>query len=246
MRIIPVLDIQHGKAVCAIGGRREEYRALTSLLTSTAEPSAAIQALKGDFAPREVYVADLDAIAGRTPAWTGISRFGNQQLNLWIDAGIRTIDDLRPLVTAHLGGIVLGLETISGPEVVKAAIHEAGAEQVIFSLDLRGGRMLGRWESWNARDDADWRHVVAGIADAGVKRLILLDLERVGEGRGVGTESMCESITREYPHIEVICGGGVRGVEDLRRLQDCGASAALVASALHDGRIKPGDWPPPV
>ena len=38
----------------------------------------------------------------------------------------------------------------------------------------------------------------------------------------------------------MLVGGGVRGVEDLRRLKRSGASAVLVASALHDGRLTPG------
>ena len=36
-------------------------------------------------------------------------------------------------------------------------------------------------------------------------------------------------------------GGGVRGVDDLRRLKACGVRAALVASALHDGALTPAD-----
>jgi uncharacterized protein related to proFAR isomerase len=35
----------------------------------------------------------------------------------------------------------------------------------------------------------------------------------------------------------LIAGGGIRDTRDLKRLEACGVSAALVASALYDGTI---------
>jgi uncharacterized protein related to proFAR isomerase len=37
--------------------------------------------------------------------------------------------------------------------------------------------------------------------------------------------------------VEIIAGGGVRGFDDLRRLQASGVGGVLVASILHDGGI---------
>jgi uncharacterized protein related to proFAR isomerase len=39
----------------------------------------------------------------------------------------------------------------------------------------------------------------------------------------------------------VTAGGGVRGPDDLRGLHACGVKAVLVASALHDGRLRRED-----
>jgi phosphoribosylformimino-5-aminoimidazole carboxamide ribotide isomerase len=244
MRLIPVLDVQHGKVVRGIGGRRSEYRLLVSVLTTSVEPVAVAETLVGLFALSELYVADLDAIAGRQPSWPALVATADLRQRLWVDAGIRSIRQCTELSDAKIGGIVIGMETVNGPEVLDAAVNELGAGRIVFSLDLRGGRLLGQWTNWHVRDDRDWPTVVERVVRAGVKRLILLDLASVGEGRGTGTEAMCQTIAAQHPDLEIICGGGVRDVADLRRLVGCGASAALVASALHDGRIKPGDWPP--
>ncbi len=241
MRLIPVLDIQNGIVVRGIGGRRDEYRPLMSCLTTSCAPLDVARSLIQAFHPRELYVADLNAIAGRQPSWPLLAD-SDLRAGLWIDAGIRTTPDIRPLAHTNVAGIVIGLETVSGPNVLDAAISEFGRERLVFSLDLRGGRLLGNWTSWNARDDRDWPTVVARALQAGIKRLILLDLEKVGEGEGTGTEEMCRIIASTYPALEVICGGGVRGVEDLHRLAECGAAAVLVASALHGDTIKPTDW----
>jgi len=63
----------------------------------------------------------------------------------------------------------------------------------------------------------------------------------VGVAGGTRTLTLCRNIRGEFPDIELTAGGGVRGIDDLRALADAGCDAALVASALHDGRLTPQD-----
>jgi phosphoribosylformimino-5-aminoimidazole carboxamide ribotide isomerase len=46
-------------------------------------------------------------------------------------------------------------------------------------------------------------------------------------------------LKQTYPNLQLTAGGGVRGMEDVRRLHALGVDRVLVASALHDGRITP-------
>jgi phosphoribosylformimino-5-aminoimidazole carboxamide ribotide isomerase len=145
------------------------------------------------------------------------------------------------LAVAGIERIVLGLETVAGPHVVAEVGSRWGLERVVFSLDLQSGRPLGNLAAWNQPD----AKVIAAQAIAlGVRHLLVLDLARVGTSEGTGTEELCTWLAATYPPVEVIAGGGVRDVSDLRRLQKCGVRAVLVASALHDGRLTPEDLVP--
>jgi phosphoribosylformimino-5-aminoimidazole carboxamide ribotide isomerase len=97
---------------------------------------------------------------------------------------------------------------------------------------------LGDLSAWEAPDG--WSIAAQAVA-AGVERVIVLDLARVGVGAGTGTEALCARLAATYPHLEIVAGGGVRDGTDLRRLRDRGVSAALIASALHDGRLRRED-----
>jgi phosphoribosylformimino-5-aminoimidazole carboxamide ribotide isomerase len=77
--------------------------------------------------------------------------------------------------------------------------------------------------------------------DLGARRIIVLDLARVGGGAGTGTEELCSRMASTFPKVTVIAGGGVAGRADLLRLKAAGVAAVLVASALHDGRITKTD-----
>jgi phosphoribosylformimino-5-aminoimidazole carboxamide ribotide isomerase len=66
--------------------------------------------------------------------------------------------------------------------------------------------------------------------------VIVLDLARVGTGAGVDLALM-RRVRAAAPHAALFAGGGVRGPDDLSRLADAGCDGALVATALHDGRL---------
>jgi phosphoribosylformimino-5-aminoimidazole carboxamide ribotide isomerase len=91
------------------------------------------------------------------------------------------------------------------------------------------------WKDGQPIDIARW------VINAGIQNLIVLDLADVGTAEGTRTLELCRDLRRLFPGIELVAGGGVRGLHDLRALADAGCTAALVASALHDGRLTAAD-----
>jgi phosphoribosylformimino-5-aminoimidazole carboxamide ribotide isomerase len=235
MQILPVLDIQQGTVVRGVGGRRHEYKPIVSKWTQSSEPLALAEALHQAYGFRSFYLADLDAIAGQPPSWSIYAQLLLRGFMLAVDAGVREAADGRRLLEAGVDCVV-GLETIAGPDNLRVLLDSAGRERTIFSLDLKEDQPLGNLAEWQAADG--WT-IVEQSMEMGVGRLIVLDLARVGGGEGVGTVDLCRRVKKAYPNVELIAGGGVRGLEDLRRLEACGVDRALVASALHDGRLGP-------
>jgi phosphoribosylformimino-5-aminoimidazole carboxamide ribotide isomerase len=233
MRVIPVLDLKGGLVVRGVAGRREEYRPVISRLTGSALPVDVARAFLSHLGLSELYLADLDAIAGAPPALETFAALHALGCRLWVDAGLRTADQALPLADAGVETLVAGLETLAGPEEL-ARLCDRHGERVVFSLDLKEGKPLGNLSPWaETSPEALARQAVS----RGVQRLLVLDLTRVGVGTGTGTEELCRHLATEYPDVELAAGGGVRGPDDLRRLADCGVKAVLVSSALHDGRL---------
>ena len=57
-------------------------------------------------------------------------------------------------------------------------------------------------------------------------------------GTGSGLDLALIARVRETtPGLTLVAGGGIGGLEDLVRLADSGCDGALVATALHDGRL---------
>jgi phosphoribosylformimino-5-aminoimidazole carboxamide ribotide isomerase len=239
LRIVPVIDLMGAQVVRGIAGRRHEYRPVESILCNDARPSTVATALStAGF--RQAYVADLDAIGGQEPAWTIYEGLAAQGLDLWIDAGLTTAQQAIELARFRpsgksISGVVAGLESLAGPDTLSRICTAVGSERLIFSLDMKAGELLtGAEDDWSGLSAVQ---VAVTAIRLGVRRMILLDLASVGMGQGVGTEPLCRQLRSFDPQLEIIAGGGVRGWDDLRSLEHAGCNAALVASALHDGRL---------
>jgi phosphoribosylformimino-5-aminoimidazole carboxamide ribotide isomerase len=238
MGIFPVIDLMHGQVVHGIAGRRHSYQPIRSSLTPATDPLDIAKAFRAHFGLTCLYLADLDAIDGAAPAlatYTALQRAG---FRLLIDAGLRTVADAQSLLDAGVAGVVAGLETLFSPEELAALVHVAGAARVVFSLDLKNGQPLAAG-TWSVTEPSK---IAARAIALGVRRLLVLDLARVGTNSGPGTEAFCKGLKESFPDVELLAGGGVRGREDLVRLQTCGVDGVLVASALHDGRLRREDF----
>jgi phosphoribosylformimino-5-aminoimidazole carboxamide ribotide isomerase len=243
LRVIPVIDLLHGQVVRGVAGQREKYRPIVSQLVDSAEPAAVATALAREFAATEVYVADLDAITRHSPShqsWQSIAQSG---LQLCLDAGIANRASAQDMLShcsdfPHGVRLVVGLESLWSFADLQQIVTLVSAQRTIFSLDLQHGKPLHSSDSFAHMSAIA---IAESAIEQGVASMIVLDLASVGTGQGISTLPLCREISARHAHVELISGGGVRSVADLRALEDAGCAGALVASALHDGSITPAD-----
>ncbi len=239
LRVLPVIDLRGGRPVHATGGSREAYGALKSLLYCGDDPLGLPRAFRDVLGTHEFYLADLDAIEGRGLEIEFLRRVHAEGLKTWIDAGLHGPADLEPLIEAGATTVIASTETLGGPAQLAGIFARAGVESLVFGLDLREGRpVLAIGSRWPSETPLGLIHRAIEI---GIRRILILDIARVGSGRGVGTIPLVMDLIRRAPEIEVIVGGGIQGRDDLKALADLGVSTALVGSALHDGRIGAAD-----
>lgn len=150
MRITAVLDVLAGNAVRAIAGERASYRPWNLPFLADASPLTAAEYLRRTFGCETLYLADLDAIAGRPPnrdVWCDLLAAG---FRLRLDAGL---PNAAPLLAADADlrsrspqanrlEWIVPLECWDGTSL-RPALAALGAERLAFSLDLRHGRLAG-------------------------------------------------------------------------------------------------------
>jgi phosphoribosylformimino-5-aminoimidazole carboxamide ribotide isomerase len=231
LRIIGVIDLRGGQAVHAQGGCRRAYRPVETAAGALidGDPVALARVYAGRLKLDEVYVADLDAIAGGADQDEPVRSIARTGTRVWLDAGIATTGQARRALARGASWIIVGLETLPSFGALRDIVDVVGPEAAAFSLDLRDGRpMAANATLGGMTSDAIARQAAA----SGVSALILLDVARVGSGRGLDLP-LLEAARRAAPDITLLAGGGVRDADDLRRLSSAGCDGALVATALH-------------
>jgi HisA/HisF family protein len=231
MRIVPVLDLKGGVVVHARRGQRSEYAPLRSPLVAGCEPVAVARALCAICRTSTLYVADLDALAGEPADVATLSALATVA-DPWVDAGATTRERAAELARAGVARNVVGTESL-GRDAEDEEADNAAAPRRVLSIDLRDGQLI------SPRPELAGREAVAAAALAsnlGVRELLVIDLARVGSGSGPPLQAV-EQLAETLPQVAIYAGGGVRGDQDLRALESAGATGALVATALHEGRI---------
>jgi phosphoribosylformimino-5-aminoimidazole carboxamide ribotide isomerase len=238
MQIIPVLDLLDSVVVRGVAGQRDEYRPVESSIAPSSNPVDVAIAFRETFGLNRLYIADLDAILRSEPNLLVYGQLQQEGFELLIDAGITNAVDAAAILRAGADSIIAGLETWPLLSSLEMLVHQLGEERVIFSLDLKNGQPVAKLRDLQVEDPAD---VGACVLEAGVRELIVLDLGSVGTGTGVSTLDLCRELKKFAPRCRITTGGGVRNATDLAQLASTSIDAVLVASALHDGSIKPED-----
>jgi phosphoribosylformimino-5-aminoimidazole carboxamide ribotide isomerase len=222
MEIIPVLDLKGGVVVRARMGERHLYAPIVTPLAATSDPLDVARGLLAVHPFATLYVADLDAIEGsgdNSAALRQITR-GCPGVSLWVDNGIAEAAAAARWLDGGIGSLVLGSETQQDAALVRKL---AGDDRVVLSLDFRGDAFQGPSEILD--DPSAWP-----------ARVIAMTLARVGGGAGPDVERLSE-VRRIAPGRRIYAAGGVRDAADLAALARAGIAGALVATALHDGRL---------
>ncbi len=221
MLVIPVVDLMGGVVVRAIAGRRDAYRPIVSPLAASSAPCDVVAGFLRLLPFTVIYVADLDAILGRGENMSAVRSLADKfpEIAFWLDAGSRSVAPRSPF------------ETIIGSETMRreAPPPDLSAQtRAILSLDFQNGNLLGP-------------PALAASPRPWPARVIVMTLERVGLGDGPDFATLA-AIKALAGRREVFAAGGVRGADDLAALARSGVAGALIASALHDGRLGPRDF----
>lgn len=232
MNVIPVIDLLQGQVVRAVRGDRQRYQPIDSALCASSEPVTVARILCEHCASRQLYVADLDALQGGVGHVAVVRQLleALPGIELWLDAGFADVSQAQALC-AGLGPLAERLVPVFGSESLRsrAALEACFSSQFtspgrgILSLDRRNGERLDVAGCWDS--PALWP-----------PRIIVMTLERVGAGTGPDVGTLREVAARS-PQTQLIGAGGIDSVADLALAREAGASAWLVASALHDLKL---------
>jgi len=224
--VVPAVDVKGGRVVQLVGGERGTG-------TEYGEPTAAARRWVKAGA-ETLHLIDLDG------AFEG-ERANADAIDVIVDAvdaevqvggGIRTAADARSLLSAGVDRVILGTAAVENPDLV-AEIAADFPDGVVVSLDAKGGEVVV--EGWTEGTGLDPADAATRYEDLGAAAILFTDVDVEGRLNGVRTEPVRALV--EAVEIPVVASGGVATIDDVLALRKAGAAAAVVGSALYEGRF---------
>jgi len=147
-----------------------------------------------------------------------------------LGGGIRTAEDAIELLETGVDRVILGTAAVEHPDIV-AEIGADHPEGVMVSLDAKAGEVVvAGWTEGTGLDPAE---AASRYEELGAAAILFTDVDVEGQQTGVRTgpvEALVEAVD-----IPVVASGGVATVEDVVALEEAGAAAVVVGTALYEG-----------
>ncbi len=232
--LIPAIDLKGGKCV-----RLREGDAARSTEYSD-DPLATALHWQESGATR-LHLVDLDGAFSGGSAHLEVagSIFRNLKIPVQFGGGLRTLEQVARILDLGAARAILGTAAVEHPALVeKATTRWPGAISV--GIDARNGQVMLR--GWVDQSPLRASELATRMKSLGVELLIYTDVSRDGTMKGANVAET-ERLAREVG-IRVIASGGVRGIEDIRRLwelRETGIEGVILGRVLYERRLDLAD-----
>jgi cyclase len=237
-RIIPCLDVNHGRVVKGTNFLN---------LRDAGDPVAVAARYDAEGADELVFLDITASHEDRGILLEVVRRTAEVCfMPLTVGGGIRSLDDIRTLLSAGADKVSINSAAVRDPDLVHRAARRFGSQCIVVNIDpkrvVRDGRVI--WEVHiNGGRVPTGREAVAWareVQDLGAGEIVLTSMDADGTKNGYDLE-MTRSVV-DAVDIPVVASGGAGSPEHLRAvLAEAGASAALAASIFHYGEYSIGE-----
>ncbi len=230
-RIIPCLDIDHGRVVKGV-----QFVALRD----AGDPVEVARRYNDEGADELTFLDISASYEQRGTLADVVSAVAAQVfIPLTVGGGVRSVDDIRQLLLAGADKISINSAAVKEPELVRAAARRFGNSCIVVAIDAK--RLGDHWEVFThggrhatGLDAVSWAQ---RMADYGAGEILLTSMDRDGTGQGFDLE-----LTRAVSDavaVPVIASGGVGAITHFADgVLQGHADAVLAASVFHFGQFR--------
>jgi imidazole glycerol-phosphate synthase subunit HisF len=166
---------------------------------------------------------------------------------LTVGGGVRTIDDIRALLSSGADKVSINTAAVSRRAFVKEAAEKFGDQCIVVAIDAKQVSQPGeakRWEIFThggrKPTGLDAVAYAREVVSLGAGEILLTSMDRDGTRQGFDIALTCA--VADAVTVPVIASGGVGNLQHLvEGIRDGHASAVLAASIFHFGEYSVRD-----
>jgi cyclase len=233
-RIIPCLDVAAGRVVKGVNFVE---------LRDAGDPVELACRYDGSGADELVFLDIAASHQGRGTLVELVRRTAEEvTIPFTVGGGIRSVEGITELLRAGADKVSLNSSAVADPELVSRGAERFGCQCIVVAIDAR--RRPGGWDVFvkggrenTGLDALDWAR---RVVELGAGEILLTSMD--GDGTQAGYDLALTAAVASAVEVPVIASGGAGCIDHIADALGPGqASAALLASLLHDGVLTVGE-----
>ena len=230
--VIPSIDIKNGKTVRVVQGIPEldckEYGS---------NPVEMARIWRAENA-KLLHVVDFDGALEHSKQNVDIINEICSSVIIPVEytGGVRTMDDAKMMFDLGVSRLAINTMAYENPEEFIRVFEKFGPAKIVISLDVLNDEMIVRGRK--KKTGLNYLDYAKKLADMGVERFIVTDVDRNGTMSGPNLE-LSKRIAR-VTNQKVTVSGGVRNKDELMDIQamiPMGIDSVIVGRALYENRF---------
>lgn len=187
-----------------------------------------------------MHFIDLDGALKEEPVNYHVLESIVEYTNLKIDfaGGIRTDGDINKVFEYGATFFTSGTIAVTKPELFQSWLISYGREAISLAADTIDGVVT--YKGWSKKTSISILDHIEKFYKAGLKYLELTDVSRDGLLEGPNFE-LIDEVVKKFPNLDVAAIGGVRSVDDIKKLRDMGVYAVIIGRAIYEDKVKVED-----
>jgi imidazole glycerol-phosphate synthase subunit HisF len=232
-RIIPCLDVNHGRVVKGVRFQNlRDAGCPVELATQYQEQGADELVMLDVSATREGRLAMLETVES-------VRRM--LSIPLTVGGGVRQVVDAQRLLGAGADKVSMNSAAVHNPQLINEMSQQFGAQCTVVAIDAKSNGSLFQvlTRSGTQQETLDAVAWAAEAQSRGAGEILLTSFDRDGTRSGYDLPLL--AAVTEKCSLPIIASGGANSVADMIQAFEHGAHAVLAASIFHDQNLTVAD-----
>ncbi|AGA77143.1 HisA/HisF-related TIM barrel protein [Echinicola vietnamensis] len=185
-----------------------------------------------------IHLVDLDGARRGSPKNYHILHTISAYTSLIVDftGGVGTDGDIIKVFEHGAKTITAATVAANSPEKFSQWLISYGREKINMAADTDPKDHLIKIKGWQKNTDIHLYDQISYFYDRGLKYLKCSDITREGVMEGPNFK-LYEEIIARFPNLHLVASGGVRNVDDFKRLKELGLRGVVFGKAYYSGNI---------
>jgi len=183
-----------------------------------------------------IHIVDLDgAKKGRTINYHLVEVIaGYTNLKINFSGGVHTDGDLSKVLEFGAESVTVATVAVYNPNLFSSWLMSYGRERISLGADALNG--LIRVGGWNKETKIDIYDHIGKFYSVGLKYLKTTDISKEGAMQGPSFD-LYKNIIEKFEGLCVYASGGIRNLDDIKRLSNIGVHGVVFGKAFYEGKI---------
>jgi phosphoribosylformimino-5-aminoimidazole carboxamide ribotide isomerase len=231
MLVIPAIDIYDKKTVRLSKGNFKDI---------TYYPLSPLDQAKqyAEYGFKRIHIVDLQGSATGEVTVLDILKSIKSETGLEIEfgGGIRNDKIIQTLFSIGIDKIIIGSLAVKEKPKFEFMIYSYNPMSFIVSADVNE-RMIAV-QGWTETTSVSLNDHITYCISLGIDQFICTDISK--DGTLLGTNILLYSeLRKEFPQIKLIASGGIKDVQDIKKLREMDIFGVVVGKAIYENTIKP-------